>query len=96
MFEDRISYILAGLLAVSITSNLLMKKNFVQNVKELCGLKTVTETQKGSTAVEDEDIEVAKNVKSDEDRRGLISEHLTTTCNDFDDATGLLMTSRSV
>jgi len=96
MFEDRISYILAGLLAVSITSNLLMKKNFVQNVKELCGFKTVSPALIGSSATQDDDIEEARNVKSDEDQRCLISEHLTTACNDFDDDTGLLMTSRSV
>ena len=41
-FQDSISYILAGLLALSIASNLLMKKNVVQNCKDLCSSKPTT------------------------------------------------------
>ena len=34
---------LAGLLALSITSNLLMKKNVVQNCKDLCSSRVPTQ-----------------------------------------------------
>ena len=108
-FQDSMSYILAGLLAISIMSNLFMKKNFVQNCKDLCAGST--STQASGEEMKDKEIahgeeshpiigqEVA--MKEDDDQGALLATdrsnyNLTTTMNDtVDDEAQLLCNSET-